>query len=75
MPLRDSLGLKRNEADKINLLPMPTVARFIKEREMTLTGKRYLEKKQRNQLREEASRNVGKAAYVAEEVSRKKGDC
>ena len=38
-------------------------------------AKRYLEARRRNQLRDEASRNVGKAAYVAEEVPRKKGDC
>ena len=28
MPLRDSLGPKRKEADKISLLPMPTIASF-----------------------------------------------
>ena len=38
-------------------------------------AKRYLEARRRNQLRDEASRNIGKAAYVAEEVPRKKGDC
>jgi hypothetical protein len=38
-------------------------------------AKRYLEARRRNQLRDEASHNVGKTAYVAEEVPRKKGDC
>jgi hypothetical protein len=28
MPLRDNLGQKRKEADKISLLPMPTIASF-----------------------------------------------
>ena len=37
--------------------------------------KRYLETRRRNQLRDEASRSVGKAAYVAEDVLRQKGDC
>ena len=37
--------------------------------------KRYLENRRRNQLRDEASRNVGKAAYVAEDAPRQKGDC
>jgi hypothetical protein len=37
--------------------------------------KRYLETRRRNQLRDEASRNVGKAAYVAEDAPRQKGDC
>ena len=37
--------------------------------------KRYLETRRRNQLRDEALRSIGKAAYVAEEVLRKKGDC
>ncbi len=38
-------------------------------------AKRYLEARRRNQLRDEASRNFGKAACAAEEVPRKKGDC
>jgi hypothetical protein len=37
--------------------------------------RRYLETRRRNQLRDEASRCVGKAAYVAEDAHRQKGDC
>ena len=37
--------------------------------------KRYLETRRRNQLRDEASRSVGRAAYVAEDVLRQRGDC